>query len=365
MSKILTRYIVKNFLIQFLIVFVGFFIVVSILESMEIIRRYFSNSVDISMRDLLRLICFHSVVTVNSFFSFLVLLSGIITLSVLHSRLELTVMKTIGFSVKKLLCALLIGCAILSLGYITVFDYISSYSVGKIKRIDTNVKQKTRGIDKSLTITNLGVWFKDVNDRNSYIISAKTFDNKLSSVYNIRIFEFNKNNVLNRTIHSEEAKINKGDWKLINCHIFDINGNEEFQAAMNLPLNLSLSQITKMVMLPSSVSFWSIGKYSNMLSRVGLSTIKYKVYWYSKLSSIVQMFSFIILALALCLNYNSRNPSQYALKIALLLIFVFPVYFLNNVLIAFGESGAIPISLAAFSMPISILVIGLLALERR
>lgn len=365
MKTIISKYIIKNFLQSFFSVFVCFFLVVAILEFMEIVRKYIPAGVTIATPTMIKLIVYRSFITVSSFFSFIVLIGGIMFFSVMHNKLELTVMKAVGVSTKNIFTALLSGVAILAMLYITILDTISTHAIKTTKDIDAQLKQQIRPIDKSLTLTNSGIWFKDTNQNNSYIISIKSFDKQNSYAYNIRIFEFDTKNILKRSIHSQMAIIKQGKWSLSNCRIFDINGKEQYQKIMNLPVNLSFSKITKMVMLPESVSFWSIGKYSNMLDKVGLSALKYKVHWYSKLSSIAQMFSFLVLVIAFCINYNSRDPKTYALKIAILLIFTFPIYFFSNILIAFGETGAMPLWLASFIIPALILLIGTLILEKQ
>lgn len=365
MNRILTNYITKNFLYSFLIVFSCFFIIVSALESTEIFRKYFSNTINIVPLAVIELIVYRTIVTVTSFFSFIVFLSGIVFFYTMHTKFELIVMKVVGFSTKDISAALFKGVSILALLYITLFDILSAYSIGEIKNIDTNLKQETRGIDKNPTITNSGVWFKNTNGISSYIISVKSFDNTHINMYNVRIFEFNRDNILKRSIHSHNGIIQNGNWILANCHIFDNNGRESFQGAMSLPINLSFSQINKMVINPESVPFWSIWKYSNMMEKVGLSTVKYKVNWYSRLSAIAQMFSFMVLVIAFCINYIPRNSGIYGIKITLLLLLVFPIYFFSNILLAFGENGMLPLWLASFIVPVVVLALGTLILEKQ
>jgi lipopolysaccharide export LptBFGC system permease protein LptF len=65
------------------------------------------------------------------------------------------------------------------------------------------------------------------------------------------------------------------------------------------------------------------------------------------------------------LGYDPRNPTTFKQKIAILLALAFPVHFLNNILFAFGESGALPLPLAIFATPFMLLLFSLLLLERR
>jgi lipopolysaccharide export LptBFGC system permease protein LptF len=283
----------------------------------------------------------------------------------MHNKLELTAIKTIGVSTRGLLRPLFLATAILGIFYITVFDGISAFSFDRIKAIDTKLKQETRGLEKSLAITNSGVWFRDVFDSSVYIISAKSFDREHSSLFNVRFFEFDESRGLKRSIISPNAVISKDFWNLNNCIIATSDGTETMEKILTLPTKLSFSNINKMVKNPNGISFWNIRKYINMLKKVGLSEIKHKSNFLSRISSILQMFSFVMLVTIFCINYNSRNTRMYAIKVAILLSLAFPIYFFNNVLIAVGESGNFPLAFSIFATPIFMLGIEIFFVERR
>lgn len=283
----------------------------------------------------------------------------------MHSKLELTVIKVVGISTQNIFKSLFVAVSILGVLYISVFDGFSAFSINEIKKTDIKLKQETRGIDKNLTITNSGVWFRDVFESSFYIVSAKTFDSKKLSLFNVRIFEFGKNNELVRSIHTPNAVISKGYWNLGESSIVTSAGLETQESNLKLPTRLSFSNINKMVANPNSVSFWSVGKYISMLDKVGLSSIKYRIHWFSRLSSILQMFAFVMLATAFCINYNSRNTRSYIIKVAILISLAFPIHFFNNVMIAFGESEIIPIAFSAFFIPALTLLIGTVFVEKK
>lgn len=340
--------------------FFCFILIVSILESMEVVRRYFSNTINISTYQIIKLTILRSISSICSFFPFVVFLGSVVFYSVMHSKLELTAVKVVGFSTQNILKSLFIGVTIIGTLYISIWDGISAYSIRKVERLDQRLKQSSRNNDKSLTVTNSGIWFRDTYDSSSYIVSAKIFDSKTSYLYNVRLFEFGKNNDLKRSIHAEKATVKNGTWILDSCDIVTSEGIESKEVSKSLLTGLSFSGINKMVARPDSVSFWSIGRYVKMLDKVGLSTTKYQMHRFSRLSSILQMFSFAALVTAFCIRYNHRNIKSYMLKVAILISMAFPIHFFTNVLNAFGESGTLPISIAIFAIPSFVLLVGLI-----
>jgi lipopolysaccharide export system permease protein len=278
----------------------------------------------------------------------------------MHNKLELTAMKVMGISTFNIAKALLASTIVLGLSYITILDGLSAISVDKIFKLDTMIRSKSRGTDNSLTITNKGIWFRDTYDSSSYIIHARHLDIKDKSLFNIRVFEFGDNGELKSTIYSEKASISDGYWKLDNAKVVDIENNEVKPKLIQLQTKLRFSDINKMVAQPGSISFWSMKKYISMLEKVGLSSIKYVSRLFITISSILQMISFVILATAVCISYNARDSKKYIYKVSALLSSAFPIYFLNNIFVAFGENGNISIKVASFLIPIVTAFAGIL-----
>lgn len=364
MKSVLSRYIASNFFKSFLVVFLCFFIIVSILESMEIVRRYFSGGYNPSVFQIVKLTFCKTTISMCSFFSFTVLLAVIVFYTTMHNKLELNVIKGAGISPFGILKPICLAISLLSVFYVTIFDGISVCSYKIVRNANTSIKG---GLDdgKNLTITNRGIWFRDVLDDRSYIISARGFNQNESSMFNVRFFEFNKDGDLEYSAHASTAAIKNGNWNLSNCKVVTSTGDESTQKLLKLPTKLSYTNINKMVTSPNSVLFWSIGKYVSMLDRVGLSSLKYQIHWFSRLATILQMFAFAVIATAFCINHNYRNHKAYVAKVSLLMVLAFPAHFINNIVLAYGESGELPIFVASFAVPFFILLSGILLVSKK
>lgn len=359
MTITLAKYIVKNYIKSFIVVFLCFFAIVSLMELMDTVRQYFSGGYDPSAIQIIKITFCRATVTICTFFSFLVLFATVVFYTTMHNRFEISIIKGASISPYRILQMLFIAVSILSIFYISVFDTLSVYAY-RIQDIKIAQKQSA---ERNLMVTSKGIWFRDVCDNKSYIISAKNFDHIGTSLNNARFFEFDKQGNLLNIFSAQIATIKDGTWQMQHCKIITREGNSIEKVNHTFPTKLSYKKINKMVADPHSISFWNMHKFVNLLNRVGLSSMHYKMHWFSRIATILQMFAFITIASAFCISHNYRNHKTYIRKASALVALAFPLHFVNNIILAYGENGAIPLSISVFALPMIIFVAGLLFLN--
>jgi lipopolysaccharide export system permease protein len=274
-------------------------------------------------------------------------------------------MKIMGTTTLDILKALLIGASLLGMLYITVLDLFAAHSTNMITLLNSRITAKFRKPSSDLVVTNRGVWLRDTYDHKSYIINTSSFDASTGKFSHVRLFEFNKENELVQSIYSRSAGIADGQWVLDKTMIATADGTEKALDQMKIPTTISVSKMGKMATNPAGISFWSMGRYIDMLEHAGLSGARYRINWFMRLSSILQMVAFIVLATAACTNYNARDSKRYSVKVASLLAAAFPIYFLNNVIVALSAHGRMQDQIATCIMPLLTMVTGALILARR
>lgn len=349
-SHILFKYLIRNFISAFLAVFICFFFITSLLEGMELIRRA-SYGYVIPNGIIFKLTILKTISTISLFFPFMIFISTILFYLIINHKLELTVIRGFGVSNQKIAQCLSFVAIVIGILYIVIFDTISALSISQIKQIENTAFHKVENNEPGITITNSGLWFKDVSANNSYIIYAKSFSQTSNFLLYVRFFEFDENLNFKKSIHSTKAQIQDGKWIINNAIEIDSDGNRIVKDIIEIKTDLSLKNINRMTTDPKSISVWNISRYVNMLEKLGLSTLKYKIQLYTQLSSIIQILAFVLLATICCISYNIRNIKRYSFKIATALMLAFPIHFVNNVLIAFGNNAALPPTIATFFLP--------------
>jgi lipopolysaccharide export system permease protein len=272
-----------------------------------------------------------------------------------QKRLELIIINGVGVSARQIVGCLLLAVSFISLAYITIIDASSAISINKVKNIEHRLKSGNSATEE-MAITNRGIWFRDTSKSKSYIIYAKSFVNETKSLSNVRIFEFNKDNILVSFIFSKSASILNGFWTLQNAKIINTIEKEKVVKTLRIPTTLSFKNIDRITANPKSISFWTMSKYIAIVEKVGLSSLRYKISWLSRMSSIMQMLALTALAFTFCIDYSQKRSRWKNLKLPFLLSLAFPIHFANDVLMAFGENGDIPALIAVFSVPFVVIL---------
>lgn len=358
--NIISKYLMKHFIKSFILVFLCFFTIISILETMEIARRisssYNDNNHSISYIYVVGLVFFKSITTISSFFPFASFMGSIVFYISLNTRMELISMRVLGIETKYILKNLVIIVLGLGIFYITAFDNLSAFSSKQIKKIESKIFNKNndnKDDNENLVVTNSGLWLRDTNSKNNYIIYAKSFKLSSNTLENVRFFEFDKENNLKNSIYSKKAIIsNHKEWIIENPVIINFEGSSESKNKIFIETSLSIKNIDRMTLNPKSMSFWDITKYIKTLDQIGLSTIRYKMQWFSQISSILQMIALLLLSTLFCLNYNNRNTKPYTIKIIGVILIAFPTHFINSLLIALGSNETISITSSTMILPL-------------
>ncbi len=359
MFSTLTKYIIKNFIKSFIVVFLCFYVIISLLELMDAVRQYFSAGYSPSVTQIMKITLCRATVTICTCFSFAVLFATVIFFTTMHNHLELNIIKGSGASPYKILRMLFVAVSILSLSYISVFDTLSVYSY----RTQDISLAKPQSKGENLSVTSKGIWFRDICDNKSYIIYARNFDRITTSLNGIRVFEFDEKGNFVNTILAHSALIKDNVWYIQRCKIITRSGDTIKQDVHTLPTKLSYKTINKMVADPHSISFWKIMKLANLLEKVGLSSRSYQMHWFLRISTILQIFAFVAIAAAFLMRYNHRDRKPYVQKASALIACAFPLHFINNIILAYGENGAMPLSVSTFLVPIATLLAGILFLN--
>ena len=100
-----------------------------------------------------------------------------------------------------------------------------------------------------------------------------------------------------------------------------------------------------------SISFWDLLETEQMLNQSGLSGHKYAMYWHSLIARWVWLGIMVLLAASCSLRSIREQGTVALMTIGALSAFI--LYFLRDITYALGNSGTLPIALAAWT-PVTI-----------
>ncbi len=198
---------------------------------------------------------------VLDFFPMGVLIGSLFGLGVLASNNELTVMRAAGMTTWKISFATVKASFVLMIGVLILSEIIAPVASKTALQLRTSALS-----DGKISHSETGLWAK----RDNQIIHiASVLRN--GKMYKVSIFQFDKNNRLNKLIEAKSAEIIDEVWYLFNVNKthFKVKNNNKiektFIAKMQWKNPLDKDNIETLTLDPETLSFMGLVKYKKYL----------------------------------------------------------------------------------------------------
>tara|TARA_Y100001954_G_C15805087_1_gene602199 strand:- start:517 stop:1611 length:1095 start_codon:yes stop_codon:yes gene_type:complete len=345
-SRIIFRYLIKENIFSFLIVFLFSCTLFISIDLIELIRR--SSSKDIEFSILLKMAIFH----IPSLFPIILptvfLLSSMNTYMKLNKNNELGVLRASGFSIWSLILPAIVNVSIISTLYLLVFNPIFAYMNVKFKNYESVHFKGSSGL---FSVSDTGLWLRERNENFEYVINSRHYSFENKSLTDVKIFKFDLENKFLERIDVENVEmINDESWKLNNGYKLVINQvPEKFEESL-LEINLDADKIEKNFRPPETLSFWSLNEYIKNLDSSGFSVKKHLVYKNYLYSFPLILISMVLLGCILSIKKDRLKKN--ILKIIYGIIIGVIFHFVADVIKTLGQTGNLNIFLSVWSPPI-------------
>ena len=214
MNKIITKYLLANFLksvFMWVIIFYCFGIILSLFEEIE-----FFKNLDVSLYTPLLLTSISVPGIIIKILPFIIFISSMWFMIKIRNNKDLLTMKVFGYSNIKIF--FILAFTSLFLGFFVLF--IINPVISSMSKYYENTKSKyARDIDHLVTFNKNGLWIKENIDTNkTRIITANKMDG--NNLLKVTVFHLDKDFKLIEKILSDKANIEKNDWVLNDVNIF-------------------------------------------------------------------------------------------------------------------------------------------------
>jgi lipopolysaccharide export system permease protein len=355
--SILSRYIARQFLLNFTFLLLILLGIIFLFDAIELLRR----SADQSQMSL-------SIVLLMSFmklpevgqrlFPFAVLFAAMFTFWRLAKTSELVIFRATGLSVWQflkpiMLCAL--GIGILTT---TLVNPISAIFLSRFEVMEIKYLQKKNSL---ITISEEGLWLRQHEDVGYTLIHAAKFNPKTWVLDDLILFYFNESDDLKIRIDAKQPSLKQGYWDISQALVHGIDADNITDKTTPLPhykikTQLTSSKIEDSFAAPEIISFWDIPNFIHAMKETGFPTIKLKVHYQALLAQPFLFMAMILLAASVSLRPQRQGGT--AIMVILGVGIGFFIFFIENILQAFGISQKIPIFLAAWSPSVISLLLG-------
>ena len=345
LPKTVIKYLSYEFTKCFLIVLLVFLSISLLTNFVEELIFFKDKKIENFLLSLITLTTLKTINTLIEISIFIFLFSGIFFFVKFLKNNELNSIKLSGIS--NLLSILTPALLSFGIGLFIIFAItpISAEGIKFYEKYKRNYSQN----DNLIVINDSGLWFMEKNEESYKIIRAdKIVDNDFSKFYNSTIYTLDTDfNFLNR-YDSKLVFINKKEWILENTKLLSGNDNAQNKKEKDYTLksSIDINELKNLFTNANTISFWEILNSIKKLNDRGYSGDELKIKFHKYLSLPIYLFSMIILATVFTINIKKNYSNFIYVFFGIILGIV--IYFLNDLSIALGIAGKMPLAISVW-----------------
>jgi lipopolysaccharide export system permease protein len=253
-----------------------------------------------------------------------------------------------------LLAAPLCVAIILGMFAVTLFTPLASRLLVQFTAMEARL---IRGQASQLAISQNGLWLRQGDANAQSVIHALRVANQGTKLEDVTIFLYGGADNFQGRIDAQSAVLTHAAWTLNNAYVSGPAGQIRRFAQYTLPTRLTPARIQESFAAPDTLSFWTLPGFIETARQAGFSANRYILY-YDSLLMLPAMFAAMVLIAA---SFSLRLARLGGLSRIIVwgALAGFTVYFISALTRALGESGIIPIPLAAAAPPAAAILFGM------
>ena len=343
--KTYKKFLVNSFLNSLLYVFLIMFCLIFILNLLTELD--FFKQIEVAPHYPIYLSLLNTPSFIFEMFPFIFLISTQLFFNNMFNDNQLNIFKYSGLKNSKIINIINITTFLLGILSITLFYNFSS----NLKNFYIELKSNYTSDNKYLAvITNNGLWIKDINNENIFIINAAKIDqNFLLDSY---ISVFDKKFEIIKNIKSKKIDVSKKEWVIYDAEIFTQNSRET-KKMVKINTNFNFEIIQSLFSNLSSLSFLDLLKMRKNYKKLNYSLTEVdlqllKLFFFPFYLVLMTLISSIIMM-------NTKKLKNKYIKIIIGLFFSVIVYYISNFFYVLGTTERINLVLSVI-IPLLILL---------
>ena len=357
----LFRYIASRALIAvggLFFIFLSLILLIDLIENM----RFAGKVADGGFGLAVQLTLMRALSLSQAFLPFVFLFGSIWMFSQLNRRSEVSVMRSAGLSIWRLLGPAALIAALSGLLVIMIVDPLAARMLSYAETIMAEKK----GEEKNLVrVFNDGIWLRQRDQEMQLIINAQGFNEEIAALEKVTVWRFGPDSVFYERIDADEAFLSGRTIELHDARLKSISEQQQRRSpiyAIETPL--TPDDLRARVAPPETMSLWELPRFIMLAEAAGLPTTRYNIRFHDLCSTPLKLLAMVLIAAMF-----SLRPMRMGGALVLLIYTMgagFLLYMLSEISTAFGESGLAPVALAAWTPAVVATLIaltGLLHLE--
>jgi len=348
---ILSTYVGRQFLGGVLAVLAVLLGVIVLFDLIELLRRSI-NRPDATFWFLTQLALLRVPFLGLQLLPFAVLFGGILAFWRLTRSSELVVARAAGVSAWQFLTAPVALGALLGLLAIMVVNPIASAMYARAERLDA---EYLRSGGSALTITPGGLWLRQADrmpgagEGAVAILHADRVTQRGTELelQRVSVFRLAADDRFVERVEAARGRLEGGHWALADAWELAPDGERHHFERLAMPTELTLARVQDSFASPETLSFWSLPGFIGLLEESGFSALRHRLHFQSLLALPLLLAVMVLLAAGFSMRPARRGGVGLMIGSGVAAGFAF--YVLTRIVVEFGQSGAIPVLLAAWA----------------
>jgi lipopolysaccharide export system permease protein len=354
----LSLYIARRFLGMVGRVFLIFFAILLLIDIIEQLRRFSDQG--ISLGEALQLALMNVPESMYQILPLIMIMGAIAMFLGLARSSELVVVRAAGRSgLRFLMVPVLVA---VGLGLLAV-AFFNPLVAATSKAYDDKRSVLSQGGRSVLSVADTGLWLRQGSQDGQTVIQAARSNSDGTELFGVTFLGFDADGLPSTRIEAETAKLVAGAWEISGTKTWDLkSANPELLAQAEtvpaaLPSDLTPERIRDSFGTPSAVAFWDLPGYIADLERAGFTARAYKLWYQMELALPLLMAAMVLIAAGFTMRHVRFGGTGRMVLLAMMA--GFGIFFIRNFAQALGDSGQIPIAVAAWSPPVAAIMLSL------
>ena len=295
----LSRYFGLRFLSAVMLVFAGIFVLVALLDYIELMRRA-SDIPNIPPLAVAKTSLYRVPQIIERIMPFCVLIGAMSCYLNLSRRLELVVARSAGVSVWQFIAPAVVGAFLIGVFATTVYNPMAATLRESSKKIEAELFGRSTaefgGNGKTF-------WASQRNTDGLSLINAKSSRDQGVELSGVTVFTFDKDNHFKQEIEARAAVLDPGMWRLTDARVYRPGVVPVALPEFRLKTSLTPEQVRESFATPETVPFWELPSYIKIAEHAGLVAAGYRLQFQKLLARPFLLSAMVFLAAAVSLRF--------------------------------------------------------------
>jgi lipopolysaccharide export system permease protein len=294
----LARYFGLRFLSAVLIVFAGIFVLIALLDYIELMRRA-ADIPHVSAVLVAKTSLYRVPQVTERILPFCVLIGAMFCYLNLSRRLELVIARASGMSAWQFIAPALIVALFIGVVATTFYNPISAVLQERSKRFEAELFGESRGGSRGGGT----FWASQRDNSGQAIINAQSSRDQGAELSGVSVFTFDAAGHFTQRIEARAAVLKPGVWQLLDARVYALATMPIDQPVYLLKTSLTPEQARESFATPETVPFWDLPSYITIAEHAGLVAAGYRLQFQKLLARPFLLAAMVFLAASVSLRF--------------------------------------------------------------